>query len=170
MKLEQVLEDVEKFKLICKEEGLKGCSFLGCLLFELCLRAKGIEAVCVVGYLIVDNTHWVLHSWNEYELDDGKKRKIDVSVHPHINFEFTKKYLLYLRGNQIPMMKDNKELKDDHDLLCDINNKYITRGPIFALEWTKARTQPEVLESWKRIIDRVKTMETFESIENYIIF
>ncbi|KXN65452.1 hypothetical protein CONCODRAFT_80770 [Conidiobolus coronatus NRRL 28638] len=167
MNYEKIKDDVNKFKEIAIEEGLSGYCVIGSLLLELCLKGKGIDNTIVKGYLIVNDTYWLLHCWNKVEID-GETKQIDVSHHQMFVFGLKKQYTFELRNKWSTLMSSDSKRKE-YDNITKAYDIYKEEGSIASLKFVRNNMLTEsLIKSWKNVINRVKELETFENIEQYI--
>jgi hypothetical protein len=169
MKYDQIKADVFEFKRFIEEEELTNEIFFGPLLLELCLLDKGIYSRVVKGFLVEDDRYWVMRYWNKIEIN-GQVKQIDPCPDP-IDFNSKKEVFYSLNLNGKWNFLNGESRQQLNYVIVYNHNLYLRNGANYLLNSLKGHIHDErVKRSWKRIANKAKRLETFESIERYLNF
>lgn len=161
MEYKQIKHDVESFKKIVSSYGLNGYCAIGSLILEYCLEDHGIKAELVKGYLIIEDTYWVLHIWNKVHLP--QVRQIDVVHSVAKKMGFRTQYTFVLKDKWKSVV-DTKEEQLNYNNIVEFFRRYQESGREEAIKYLSRNRDESVDETWMAIFDRVACLRTFQSI------
>lgn len=165
MQYDQIKRDVESFKKIVSSCGLNGYCAIGSLILEYCLECHGIKAELVKGYLVIEDTYWVLHIWNRVHVSD-QVRQIDVVHSVAKEMGFTTQYTFVLKDKWKSVV-DTKEEQMNYNNIIEFFRLYQEDGRENAIKYLSRNRDKRVDEAWMAIFDRVACLRTFQSIGKY---
>lgn len=161
---DQIKRGVESFKEIVSSYGIFGYYAIGSLLLECCLKDHGIGSELVKGYIVIEDTYWVLHIWNKLYLPDDKVRQLDVVRTPSKEMGFRTQYTFVL-NNKWKSVMDTEELSD-HDSITEFFKRYQKDGYKEAINHLSAHRDRSVDGTWISIFDHIAHLKTFRSAKN----
>ncbi|KXN65592.1 hypothetical protein CONCODRAFT_74203 [Conidiobolus coronatus NRRL 28638] len=169
MKYDQIKADIFEFKRFIEEEELDKELLLGPLLLELCLLDKGIYSSIVKGFLVEDDRYWTMRYWNKIEVN-GQIKQIDPCPGPH-DFKAKKRIFHSLTLEDKWKFLYGESRQQFNYVIVNNYSIYLKNGANFLLNSLKSCIYDEsVRSSWKRLANKAKRLETFESIEKYLNF